>query len=104
MSSSASSSGYNSAAQSVEMETSSSFYTHQQQANMYALYSPQIHLYSQHAGQIPPSTITRDFSPHEEQAGNYCNDWSLFNGGQQNMSFTGPSYFGQQPNGQYGQS
>lgn len=114
MSSSASSSGYNSAAQSVEMETSPSFYQtasgqpngHQYQ-NVYAIYSPQLHIYSQHNGSIPPqgaSSTNDQFSPRDTTDWTQpqlppSHDWMQFNG----SGFNGqPPAYNQQS--QYGQN
>lgn len=121
MSSSASSSGYNSAAHSVEMDTSPSFYnpsststasSQRYQQNVYAIYSPQLHIYSQNGSisqsQVPPPSEFQ-ISP-EDGSGEIINggwtpqmapDWMNFNG-QIGFGGVAPSPYGSQQ--QYGQN
>lgn len=115
MSSSASSSGYNSAAHSVEMEISPSFYSQHHHQNVYAIYSPQLHIYSQHNGAIPPqsSHSNSDFSPRDANSTEWTQpqqmtpEWMAFNAptmafGNGNAPTSRPPPYGTQQ--QYGQS
>lgn len=93
MSSSASSSGYNSGAHSIEIETSPSFYANHQ-PNAYSTYPPQVHLYSQHTQHLPPGNdfnlSPREERPHQLSNGYCTSDWMALNGPQAQMGFEVP--------------